>query len=497
MTSHAPKKAAIYARLSVTTEESVSISRQLDAGRRYAEARGWEVVGEFTDDGVSASSVKPENRVGWRQVLDHDGQLDAVIVWKVDRLARRVLDFLHADEALSERGAGIVAVEDPVDMTTHQGRAFATMLAVFGEMEAATISSRIRAARAALITSGRAVGGSVPYGWLTVKNPAGPGVVLAQDRERIAVVAEMAARVLRGETVYSVKRWLETSAAPLPRNSQGKRGTEAWAFSTVARLLRNPLLAGMVQYNPGRGRREPITDAWAVLRDSDGLPVVYDDLAVISTDDRRKLLSILDDDGRSPQARPRASKGTTSPLLSQLVTCGHCDRLMVRGTTQGRPSLKCPSCLQTVSNLDQQIEARLLNERGHLQLTRAREVTDDAAPELAAIESAIRDVTEAMGLDDVNVAVLADRLAGLKERRAKARLESGKVRRRWIIAGELVSDAWANASGDDLARRAILADQVQKIEVVRGRVGRGFDQARLSITWAPAGFSQDELASMA
>jgi hypothetical protein len=71
--------------------------------------------------------------------MDSPAGYDAVIVWKVDRLARRVLDFLHADEALQGRGAGIVAVEDPIDMTTPQGRAFAIMLAVFGEMEAEAI----------------------------------------------------------------------------------------------------------------------------------------------------------------------------------------------------------------------------------------------------------------------------------------------------------------------------------------------------------------------
>src|SRR5687767_9875679 len=110
----APRPAAIYARLSVTTEESVSIERQLEAARSYAKARGWTVVVEAVDDGISATRHKPEGRPGWRSLLDSPEHFEAVIVWKVDRLARRVLDFLHADEALRERGAGIVCVEDPV-----------------------------------------------------------------------------------------------------------------------------------------------------------------------------------------------------------------------------------------------------------------------------------------------------------------------------------------------------------------------------------------------
>ena len=55
------RRCVLYARLSVTKEESVSIARQLQSCRRYAEARGWEVVGEFVDDGVSATANRPED----------------------------------------------------------------------------------------------------------------------------------------------------------------------------------------------------------------------------------------------------------------------------------------------------------------------------------------------------------------------------------------------------------------------------------------------------
>lgn len=191
-----PRSVALYARLSVTTEESVSIERQLDAGRKYAEARGWTVVAEAVDDGVSATKNRPEDRVGWRSLLDSPERYEAVVVWKVDRLARRVLDFLHADEALRERGAGLVAVEDPIDMTTPSGRAFATMLAVFGEMEAAAISARVKAARRAILAAGRRAGGRPPFGFVNVPNPEGPGKVLAHDPERIEVVRELTVRAL-------------------------------------------------------------------------------------------------------------------------------------------------------------------------------------------------------------------------------------------------------------------------------------------------------------
>ena len=73
----------LYARLSVTKEESVSIERQLESTRKYAEGRGWEVVGEFVDDGVSATANRPEDRRGWNALLeeadfDEDGRHDGI-----------------------------------------------------------------------------------------------------------------------------------------------------------------------------------------------------------------------------------------------------------------------------------------------------------------------------------------------------------------------------------------------------------------------------------
>ena len=254
-------RVAIYARLSVTKEESVSIPRQVESARSIAAARGWEVVLVATDDGVSATKNKPEERVGWRQVVDSTERFEAVIVWKVDRLARRVLDFLHADEALQKRGAGLVAVQDPIDMTSASGRAFATMLAVFGEMEAAAMSARVSAARRQLVRDGRRVGGRPPFGYRNVPNPGGAALVLAQDPETIGSVRDPAARAAAGESLYSIARRLE-SAGVRPRARRRRDATgdldvhpspaTRWHEASVETMLRAPALAGMTPYTPGR-----------------------------------------------------------------------------------------------------------------------------------------------------------------------------------------------------------------------------------------------------
>lgn len=413
-------RCVLYARLSVTKEESVSIARQLDATRKYAEGRGWEIVGEFVDDGVSATANRPEDRKGWTALLAADG-FQAVVIWKVDRLARRVLDFLHVDEVLRDRGAGLVAVEDPIDMTTPMGRAFATILAVFGEMEAAAISSRIRAARAHLLKDGRFVGGGIPYGFVSADNPDGPGRVLVKDPERIQWLTEAVTLAQHGTTVNGIVTWLDAQRAPLPRsNRERKTGHGGWNRQTVTGLLHNPILAGMTPRNPGRKRSAKDIDPFAVLCDDAGEPIIDESLAVITAGQFRDLvesLAVRD----SPQARKFVDRQKTSPFLSQVAQCDECDVYMCRGTNQKKPVLYCPKCRQTMSRirLDPYIQERLLSERGDLPHG---------------------DVT--------------------------------------------VRDCWHRAWANEQAKRQVLLSQVASFRIRRGVVGRNFDEARVLLRWA-------------
>jgi len=219
-------------------------------------------------------------------LLAADG-FDAVVIWKVDRLARRVLDFLHADETLQKRRAGLVAVEDPIDMTTPQGRAFAVMLAVFGEMEAEGVRARVCAARAQLIANGRFAGGGVPYGYQSVPNPDGPGKVLAIHPDRRRWLTEIVAMALAGASISEITRWLTNTGAPLPRRRSSKQSdvNTGWRRQTVVGLLRNPILAGMTPRNPGRSRSGPRVDPFAVVRDGQGDPLIDDSLAIITYDE--------------------------------------------------------------------------------------------------------------------------------------------------------------------------------------------------------------------
>jgi DNA invertase Pin-like site-specific DNA recombinase len=456
-----PKRVILYARLSITTDESVSVERQLQAGRDYCRARGWTVIAEHKDDGVSASANAPEHRKGWQDVLAHGrGTYDLVLVWKVDRLARKVLDFLNADKALQERGAAVAAVEDPVDMSTPQGRAFATLLAVFAEMEAESIRARVRAARHSLIKAGRVPGGAAPFGYRNADNPDGPGKVLAKDPDTIAFVIEAASRVLRGDSVNSVATYLDDVA---PRTGR-KNSAAHWTITVTKRMLSNPVLAGMTLHNPGNTGKLRGTE---VLRDSDGMPIIREDLAVLSVEEFRTL------EQRLQASEPYAAR--TESYLAGLVWCGECDRKMYRNakTVHGRKVrvFQCQGkegCGQQVTNLEGIVQERFLAEFGnHYGYTVVQQPTDYDHTE---IDTQIAETMARMQDDDADVMALAERLQSLKALRRKVPPPQVRVVRSLTNSAE----QWKHDP------RAALLGQCDGVRLVKGGMGRNFDHKRLS-----------------
>lgn len=481
MSTNRERRAVIYARISVTSEESVSIERQVEAAEQYAAARGWQVVGTFRDDGVSATHNKPEDRAGWQALMRSPTRYDAVIVWKVDRLARRVLDFLHADEALQARGAGIVGVEQTIDMTTAEGRGFAQMLAVFGEMEAAAISARVKAARSHLVRSGRVVGGTIPYGWRSVPNPDGPGYVLAQDPERIGYVREAARRTLAGRSVYSTVQWLDEVGAPTPT------GKGDWVYSTVERILRHPVLAGMTPFNPGNSDTKIRGNE--VLRDAaTGLPLVDEDLAVMPKRDWDTMIALLDNRDTA-QSKPRALRAKTSGMLSGLVYCGEHDEpvRMWRGTIQRRPGYYCPDCSHAISNFEDAVVREFLRQKGdRVRWTVVHEAVEGGAVELAELERTIRDLqaTQNATDDDAEYDRLAEQIKALRELRRQARDMPTRVEPVYTPANYFVED-WAAATTDE-DKRDVVGDALHRITITRGKPGRRTEAqllARMSFEW--------------
>lgn len=137
-----PNRAAIYARVS-TSNHGQDVGMQTRELRQFAEARGWQVTGEYLDEGISgAKDSRPElNR------LMNDARqrkLDAILVWKLDRFGRSLKHLVTAIADLESLGVAFVALKDNLDLSTPSGRLMFHVIGAMAEFERALIQERVK-----------------------------------------------------------------------------------------------------------------------------------------------------------------------------------------------------------------------------------------------------------------------------------------------------------------------------------------------------------------
>jgi DNA invertase Pin-like site-specific DNA recombinase len=135
-------RVAIYAR--VSTLHGQNPEMQLSELREYAGHRGWTVVGEYVDQGVSGSKEsRPELN---RLTTDaHRRKFDAVLVWKIDRFGRSLKHLVNALEDLAAYGVAFVSLRDNLDLSTPSGRLMFQIIGAMAEFERSLIQERVRA----------------------------------------------------------------------------------------------------------------------------------------------------------------------------------------------------------------------------------------------------------------------------------------------------------------------------------------------------------------
>ena len=136
------RRAVLYARVSTNNGQDPELqSREI---REYCLRRGWGLVGEYVDIGISgAKERRPELD---RLVADaHKRRFEVIVVWKFDRFARSVSHLLRALETFRALGIEFVSLSEQVDTSTPTGKMVFTVLGAVAELERSLIAERVRA----------------------------------------------------------------------------------------------------------------------------------------------------------------------------------------------------------------------------------------------------------------------------------------------------------------------------------------------------------------
>ncbi len=248
MTTMPPRKrrCAVYTRKSSEEgleQEFNSLDAQREAGLAYIasqRAEGWVALPDrFDDGGVSGGTLeRPALQRLLREV--EAGLVDVIVVYKIDRLSRSLMDFAKLVETFEKHRVTFVSVTQQFNTTTSMGRLTLNVLLSFAQFEREVIGERIRDKVAASRRKGLWMGGNVPLGY---RVEARKLVVVESEAE---LVRRIFARFAALGSALKVARELNAAGEVTKRRPHNGvlRGGRAWTKGDIYNVLANRVYLG-------------------------------------------------------------------------------------------------------------------------------------------------------------------------------------------------------------------------------------------------------------
>ncbi|MEZ5655403.1 MAG: recombinase family protein [Sphingobium sp.] len=249
-------RCAIYTRKS-SDEGLEQDFNSLDAQREACAAyilsqasEGWTLVDTVYDDGgISGGTLE---RPALRRLLAdiEAGHVDIIVVYKVDRLTRSLLDFAKLVEAFDRKGISFVSVTQSFNTTTSMGRLTLNMLLSFAQFEREVTAERIRDKLAASKAKGMWMGGMPPLGY----RPDGRSLSIIDDHADI--VRAIYAGYLNLGTVRELADHLKDQGIASPRRTTGNGrnyGGGPFSRGQLYQILKNPIYTGHIAHRRRSG----------------------------------------------------------------------------------------------------------------------------------------------------------------------------------------------------------------------------------------------------
>ena len=156
MSRNEGKRAAIYTRVSTDKQ---TIENQVQSLTKVAEHRGWQIVENYSDKGISGAKGR-KDRPGLDQLLNDasKGKFDVVMVWAIDRMGRSLIDLLGTIQHLEACKVDVYIDQQNIDTTTPAGRLMFQITGAFAEFERHMIRVRINAGLSRAVKEGKTLG---------------------------------------------------------------------------------------------------------------------------------------------------------------------------------------------------------------------------------------------------------------------------------------------------------------------------------------------------
>ncbi len=292
-------KVCIYTRISTDEEnQPTSLHSQRERLEAFCQVQeGWRIVAHKQDQATGKL-----DRPGLQAALDlaRSSAIDLLLVYRVDRLSRKVRHLAQLTEELDALDVVLRSATEPFDTGSAAGRMMLQMLAVFAEFEHATIVDRISAGIERRAKEGRWFGGRPPFGYLF------------SNEERVLLPDPVKAPVVRRVFDLYVRRRLGTRTIAQQLRDEGAPAPSAgWGHPAVHWIISNPTYVGKIRWRDKvfDGVHEPLVDEFTFA----------------------KAQAILAERGEHAKRRGNASDF----LLSGLLRCGRCGKVYIGMSANG------------------------------------------------------------------------------------------------------------------------------------------------------------------
>ncbi len=224
---------AIYARQSVDKKDSISIESQIGFCMKEISSEKYKI---YTDKGYSGSNI---NRPAFEEMIRDIkiGVIEKVVVYKLDRISRSLLDFAHIIECFNKYKVEFISQTEKFDTSTSMGRAMLSIVMVFAQLERETIQQRVKDNYYQRGKAGLYLGGVAPFGYNKVETYLNgkKTYMFETDEEK----SELVRQIFNMYTEESKSLGVIARYLNLKKINTNKGHN--WTATTVGRLIRNPV----------------------------------------------------------------------------------------------------------------------------------------------------------------------------------------------------------------------------------------------------------------
>lgn len=492
----------LYGRVSEDRRDGRSCTQQLSIGNRRAKTHGWDVVGEFSDNDMSASQYATKEREDWLKVEEQirAGRADILWLWEISRGTRDRIVWAHLVEACQRHRMYIALDEDLWDTTNPDHMKYLDGLMIDSIHESGKTSKRARRNIEDQAEQGRPHGW-VHYGYQREYDPKS-GDLLRQvlHEEQAEVVRSIAGRLLDGEYATVIASDLNSRGVPTPKGRVAGQSYEkpsgevvvsaGWDTRTLQQLLGSPTIMGRRGYH-GRVMER-------------GWPEIVTEM------EWYRIQELLHPNTGKGDGQAHTRDGAAKYLVSGIGLCDICearvwtqpgwqtskrkvsDSYRCNGLYLGAPK---GHVSRAVHQIDAAVEALLFERFDDPDVITVFDASAPSQQELAEASAKLRRLQGELDelYAEVESGQVSRQMAGADERRLKRQIEEQEE-----LARPRLEDPWAAelAEGDPRAvwgdwglsqRRSALRSLTREIRVLKvGRIGHRRLPAseQVQILWA-------------